>query len=144
MYCLVDHSSDYVMVFFITAACALALAAVIGVCVLYCHRESKQHLHATDNPKLSTYEVNDSKPSEQVDHFLLGPMKTAPPDYKLPGYDCSSGEDQGSQKDSQPSRNGSPVVKNFNVHDIGARGMDGQSRLVNPRMLKKKFFNCCQ
>ena len=128
------------MVFFTTAACALALAVISGVCVLYCHRESKQHLHAADDPKLSAYKINDSKASEQVDQILLGPVKTSPPDYMLHGYDWNSSEDQSSQKNSQ---NGSEVLK-FNAHAVGTKGMNGQSRLVNPRMLRKKYFKCCQ
>ncbi|XP_068754826.1 uncharacterized protein [Montipora capricornis] len=123
---LQDHSSDYVMVFFTAAACALVLAVISGVCVLYCHRESKQHLHVADDPKLSAYEINDSKASEQVDQILLGPVKTSPPDYMLHGYDWNSSEDQSSQKNSQ---NGSEVLK-FNAPAVGTKGMNGQSRMA--------------
>ena len=125
------------MVFFTSAACALALAVIVGVCVLYCHRKSKQHLHKAGDSKLKAYEINDSKISEQVDRFILGPLKTAPPDYMLHEYDWKSEESKGSQ-------NNLPNGKNFSDPELVANGMNGQSRLVNPLMLQKKFFNCCQ
>ena len=140
MHFLVDHSSDYATVFFTSAACALALAVIVGVYVLYCHRESKQHLHTAGDSKLRAYEINDSKAPEQVDRFILGPVKTAPPDYMLHEYDWKSEESKGSQNNLQ---NGS-VVKNFNNPELVANAMNGQSRLVNPSMLQKKFFNCCK
>ena len=128
------------MVFFTSAACALALAVIVGVCVLYWHRKGKQHLHKAGDSKLKAYEINDSKVSEQVDRFMLGPVKTAPPDYMLHEYDWKSEESKGSQNNLP---NGS-VVKNFSDPELVANGMTGQSRLVNPLMLQKKFFNCCQ
>ena len=129
------------MVFFTSAACALALAVIVGVCVLYCHRESKQYLHTVDNSKLKAYEINDSKVSEQLaDRFILGPVKTAPPDYMLHEYDWKSEESKGSQSNLP---NGS-VVKNFNDPELVVSGMNGKSRLVNPHTLQREFFNWCQ
>lgn len=117
-----DHSTDYAMVFFTSAACALALAVIVGVCALYCHRESKQYLHTVDNSKLKAYEINDSKVSEQLaDRFILGPVKTAPPDYMLHEYDWKSEESKGSQ-------NNLPNGKNFSDPELVANGMNGQSR----------------
>ncbi|XP_074626450.1 uncharacterized protein LOC141884547 isoform X4 [Acropora palmata] len=119
-----DHSTDYAMVFFTSAACALALAVIVGVCVLYCHRESKQYLHTVDNSKLKAYEINDSKVSEQVDRFILGPVKTAPPDYMLHEYDWKTEDSKGSQNNLP---NGS-VLKNFSDPELVANDMNGQSR----------------
>ncbi|XP_067050520.1 uncharacterized protein [Acropora muricata] len=119
-----DHSTDYAMVFFTSAACALALAVIVGVCVLYFHRKSKQHLHKAGDSKLKAYEINDSKVSEQVDRFILGPLKTAPPDYMLHEYDWKSEESKGSQSNLP---NGS-VVKNFNNPELVVSGMNGKSR----------------
>jgi len=119
-----DHSTDYAMVFFTSAACALALAVIVGVCVLYCHRKSKQRLHKAGDSKLKAYEINDSKVSEQVDRFILGPLKTAPPDYMLHEYDWKSEESKGSQSNLP---NGS-VVKNFNDPELVVSGMNGKSR----------------
>ena len=140
MHFLLDHSTDYAMVFFTSAACALALAVIVGVCVLYWHRKGKQHLHKAGDSKLKAYEINDSKVSEQVDRFMLGPVKTAPPDYMLHEYDWKSEESKGSQSNLP---NGL-VVKNFNDPELVVSSMNGKSRLVNPHMLQKMFFNLCQ
>lgn len=86
-----DHSSNYITVFFATAAGALSLALIVGLYVLYRHHENKKHLYVKEEPRLSAYGTTDSKTSEDVDPFLLGPVKTPPPDYMLDGYNWNRG-----------------------------------------------------
>lgn len=134
-YSIVDHSSDYITVFFCTAAGALSLGVIAGVYVLYCHRENNQQLQVTVEPKLSGYGTTDSKASEEVDPFILGPMKVPPPDYMPHEYNWT----RGNSLPHKNLQNGSVVTK-----DVGSKDLNGHSRLVNSRMLWMKYVLCCE
>lgn len=118
-----DHASDYITVFISTAACALGLAVIVGVYLVYCHRESKQHHHVRADPNLSGYGTNDSKGKIEVDPFVVGPVKVSPPDYMMHGHSWNS-DDPPPIKSLQ---NGS-IVRTFNPKDVGSRDLNGHSR----------------
>jgi len=136
---ITDYSSDFVTVFFASAAGAISLALIVGLYVFYRHHESKQQLHVKEEPKLSGYGTTDSKVSEDVDPFLLGPVKTPPPDYMLEGYNWSSG----STLPHKNHPNGS-VIRTFSAKDVGSKDLNGHSRLVNIRTLWMKYVYCCE
>ena len=127
-------------IFFATAAGALSLALIVGLYVLYRHHESKQLLQVKEEPKLSAYGTTDSKASEEIDPFILGPVKTPPPDYMLEGYNWNRG---GSTLPHKNPPNGS-VVRTFSAKDVGSKNLNGHSRLVYTRKLWMKYVYCCK
>ena len=121
--------------FFATAAGALSLALIVGLYVLYRHHENKKHLHVKEEPRLSAYGTTDSKTSEDVDPFLLGPVKTAPPDYMLNGYNWN----RGGTLPCKSAHNGS-LSRTVGSKDVN--GLSRPNRLVYTR-LWNKYVHCC-
>ena len=118
-----DHGSDYITVFFASAASALVLAIIVGIFVYYRHNENKQHLHVKELPKLNAYGTVERKTLPEVDPFIHGPVKTPPPDYMIEGHNYNW--QRGRTLPQKKSENGS-VVGTFGTKDVHTRDMNGE------------------
>lgn len=120
MFIFSDHSSDYITVFCASAAGALGLAIIVGLVILYRHHGNKQHLHVRE-PKLHVYGSPEPKLPAEVDPFILGPIKTPPPDYMMEGYNWQRG---GTLPHKNPHLNGT-VVRTFSAKDVHSKDLNG-------------------
>lgn len=123
---IADHGSDYITVFFASAAGALVLAIIIGIFIYYRHNENKQHLHVKELPKLNAYGTVERKMLPEVDPFISGPIKTPPPDCMMEGYNYNW--QRGGTSPPKKSENGTFVGK-FSPKDVPTKDMNGESTL---------------
>lgn len=123
---IADHGSDYITVFFASAAGAVVLAIIIGIFIYYRHNENKQHLHVKELPKLNAYGTVERKMLPEVDPFISGPIKTPPPDCMMEGYNYNW--QRGGTSPPKKSENGTFVGK-FSPKDVPTKDMNGESTL---------------
>lgn len=108
-----------------SAACALALAIIVGLIILYFHHHNKQHLEVRTDPKFNTYGSTEPKMPTEIDPFISGPIKTPPPDYMMEGYNWQ----RGGSSPHKNSQNGT-VVRTLSTKDTCNKELNGE-RLVH-------------